>query len=186
LGRLGHDPNDPKAWADFVRRYGRKIYLWCRGWNLQDADAQDVTQNVLMEVARKMRTFRYDPSRSFRAWLKTLTHGAWCDWVASRNRPGQGSGDSGVLDVLATVAAREDLVRKLEEEYDVELLEEASARVQLRVEPRTWEAFRLLALEGLSGAEAAARLAMKVGAVFVARSKVQKMLQEEIRKLEGP
>jgi RNA polymerase sigma-70 factor (ECF subfamily) len=59
-------------------------------------------------------------------------------------------------------------------------------RVRLRVEARTWDAFRLLALEGRSGAEAARQLGMKVATVFVARSKVQKMLAEEVHKLDAP
>jgi RNA polymerase sigma-70 factor (ECF subfamily) len=184
LGRLGRDPGDPAAWAEFVRRYGGTIYSWCLRWDLQAADAEDVTQNVLLEVSRKMRTFTYDPSRSFRGWLKTLAHAAWCDWVEGRKRPGRGSGGSDVLEVLARVEARDDLARRLEQEYDGELLEEAAARVRLRVQARTWDAFRLLAVDGLSGAEAAARLGMNVGTVFVARSKVQRMLQEEMRKLE--
>jgi len=72
----------------------------------------------------------------------------------------------------------------MEEQFDCELLEEATARVRLRVQPHTWEAFRLLAYEGLTGAEVATRLNMKVGAVFVARSKVQRMLREELSRLE--
>jgi RNA polymerase sigma-70 factor (ECF subfamily) len=59
-------------------------------------------------------------------------------------------------------------------------------RVQGRVEPHTWEAFRLTALEGLSGAEAAGRLRLKVATVYKAKSKVQQMLQEEVARLEGP
>ena len=86
--------------------------------------------------------------------------------------------------LLQTVAARDDLVAKLEEEFDRELLEQATLRVRLRVEPHTWDAFQLVALEGHSGAEAAARLSMKVAAVFVAKGRVQKLLREEIDRLE--
>jgi RNA polymerase sigma-70 factor (ECF subfamily) len=57
-------------------------------------------------------------------------------------------------------------------------------RVRLRVAPHTWEAFRLAALEGLPVAEVAARVDLQVAMVYVAKSKVQKMLQEEIGKLE--
>jgi RNA polymerase sigma-70 factor (ECF subfamily) len=185
LARLGGNATDAAAWDEFVRHYGRKVLQWCRHWNLQEADAEDVTQNVLLLVARKMQTFVYDPAKSFRAWLKTLAHGAWCDWVDANKKLGQGSGDSGVLDLLQTVEARDDLLRRLEEQYDAELLELASVRVRLRVEPHTWEAFRLLAFEGLPGAEVADRLGLKPGTVFVAKSKVQKMLQEEIRLLEN-
>jgi RNA polymerase sigma-70 factor (ECF subfamily) len=134
-----------------------------------------------------MRSFAYDPAQRFRGWLRTVTHRAFCDWHEARQRrPGQGSGDSAVAAQLETIEARDDLLRRLEEEFDGELLQEALARVRLRVEERTWEAFRLLAFEGLSGEEAAARVGMKLGAAYVAKSKVQRMVQEEIARLEGP
>ena len=72
----------------------------------------------------------------------------------------------------------------LADAFDREVAEAAMARVQLRVQPRTWEAFRLTALEGLSGADAAARVAMEIPNVFRARSQVQKLLKEEIRAIE--
>jgi RNA polymerase sigma-70 factor (ECF subfamily) len=78
-----------------------------------------------------------------------------------------------------------DLARRLEEEYDRELLELAVFEVRRRVAPATWEAFRLLAFEDLSGAEVAARLGMNIGSVYVARSNVQKMLKECLSSLES-
>jgi RNA polymerase sigma factor (sigma-70 family) len=186
LGRLRLAPTDQAAWDAFVHRYGRKIYSWCREWRLQESDAQDVTQAVLLKLADKMRNFTYDPAGSFRGWLKTVTRHTWSDLRGAQQRHGRGSGDSDVLSQLHSVEAREDLVKCLEEEFDQELLEEATARVRLRVAPHTWEAFRLVALEHRSGAEAAAELGMKVATVFVAKSKVQKMLREEVRRLEGP
>jgi RNA polymerase sigma-70 factor (ECF subfamily) len=186
LGRLRRDPTNEAAWAEFVEHYGRKIYGWCRQWNLQEADAEDVTQNVLVKLAAKMRDFTYDPSRSFRAWLKTLTNHALSDFQDSRRRHASGSGDSAVDRLLLNVAAGEDLVKRLEEEFDRELLQEAMQRVRLRVAPQTWQAFRLTALEGLSGAEAAARIPMAVAQVFVAKRRVQKMLREEVARLERP
>jgi len=185
LGRLCRAPADQSAWAEFVERYGRKIYGWCRQWGLQDADAEDVTQMVLARLADKMRAFAYDPARSFRGWLRTLAQHAWSDFVA-RRRVGVGSGDTSILDRLYGIEARDDLARQLDEECERELLEEAMVRVRLRVEQRTWDAFQLLALDGRSGAETAAQLGMKVPTVFVARSKVQRMIQEEARKLDAP
>jgi RNA polymerase sigma factor (sigma-70 family) len=185
LGRLRRDPTNQAYWAEFVDHYGPKIYAWCRRWGLQEADAQDVTQNVLLKLADKMRTFSYDAGKSFRGWLRTLTHHAWSDYLESRARPGQGSGDSQVADMLNSVEARDELVRQLESEFDRELLEEAMTRVRLRVAPQTWEAFRLTALDGLSGAEAAERIPMQVAQVYVAKRRVQKMLSAEVVKLEG-
>jgi RNA polymerase sigma-70 factor (ECF subfamily) len=184
LGRLQQNPTDQAAWDEFVEHYGRHIYRWCRQWKLQDADAEDVTQDILLKLARKLRDFAYDPSRSFRGWLKTVAHHAWRDFIEGRHGHPV-AGDHQVQELLQTVEAREDLVQKLEEAFDYELLEAAKVRVRLRVAPHTWEAFRKVALEGLPVAEVAAAVGMQVAMVYVAKSKVQKMLQEEIRSLEA-
>jgi RNA polymerase sigma factor (sigma-70 family) len=184
LGRIRLAPTDPGAWSEFVTHYGRKIFAWCVAWGLQDADAWDVTQNVLLNLAVRMRDFRYDPDRSFHAWLRTVTHNAWRNYHKSQSRHCRGSGDSGVFDQLANVAAQDDLARRLEQAFDQETLQEAVARVRLRVEPRTWDAFRLVTQENWSGADAARHLRMKVGTVFVACSRVTRMLRDEVAKLE--
>ncbi|HZW30362.1 MAG TPA: hypothetical protein VFF52_06605 [Isosphaeraceae bacterium] len=61
----------------------------------------------------------------------------------------------------------------------------AMRRVEKRVQPVTWDAFRLTALGGLSGREARQRLGIPVVHVFVAKNRVQKLLQEEIRIRKG-
>jgi RNA polymerase sigma-70 factor (ECF subfamily) len=181
LVRLQQEAPDPGAWPQFVRRYGPLLYRWCRAWNLQEADAEDVTQAVLVKLAGRLRTFRYDPAQSFRAYLKTLAHYAWCDLLAGYRQPGAaGAGDSRVLRQLDAQAARDDLEQRLRQQFDQELLEQATQRVRQRVEAPTWEAFRLTALEGLSGAEAAARLGLTVAAVYKARSRVQQMLKDDL------
>jgi RNA polymerase sigma factor (sigma-70 family) len=188
LSRLGRTPSDQAAWEAFVERYGPKIHAWCRAWRLQEADAQDVTQAVLAKLVVQLRRFAYDPSQSFRGWLRTMVKHVCADCLADRRRSlgatTQTPGDE--LDPIRTVAARDDLGRRLEVEFDLELLEEAERRVRRRVAPHTWEAYRLTALDGLSGAEAAARLGMKVAAVFISRSHVTKQLQREVKALEDP
>lgn len=186
LVRLQRDPTNQETWAAFVEHYGPRIYAWCIRWHMQDADAQDATQDVLLRLADKLRTFVYDPSRSFRGWLKTLTRHACSEFWDSQRRPGLGSGDSQVGRILQNVEAREDLVQRLDEAFDREVFEQAMHSVRLRVAPQTWEAFRLTALEGLSGADAAQRIPMQVAQVYVARRRVQKMLQEEVSRLESP
>src|SRR5262245_18672397 len=94
LSQLRHAPCDQAGWAEFIERYGRHIYRWCRRWRLQDADAEDVTQNILVKLTQKLRAFVYDPSRSFRGWLKTVAHHAWRDFEASRRHAQPGAGGS--------------------------------------------------------------------------------------------
>ncbi len=181
LEALRQTPNDAVAWERFDWRYRPMIYRWCREWGLQGADAEDVTQDVLAKLTEKLGQFRYDPSRCFRAWLKTITQHAWSDAIAGRYR----GSDSRIIQRLESLEARADFKRRFEETFDRELMEMAIARVQRRVNPSTWEAFRLTALEGLSGAEASQRLDATVASVFVSKHRVQKLLKEEVRLLEA-
>jgi RNA polymerase sigma-70 factor (ECF subfamily) len=183
LERLQHNPDDPQAWNLFIERYQPRIRRWCLTWGLQDSDADDVAQEVLVKLFAALRKFQYDPSRSFRAWLKTVTQHAWSDFVAARRRdPGHAAGR--IETITDSAEARSDFERQLEDAFDRELLEVAMHRIQKRVKPATWDAFRLTAVEGLSGAEVAGRLGIPVAHVFVAKHRVQKMLQEEVRNLK--
>jgi RNA polymerase sigma factor (sigma-70 family) len=180
LRRL-RDPADREAWAAFADSYGRRIYAWCRRWQLQEADAEDVTQGLLIKIPTKMRSFTYDPAvGSFRAWLKTVVRHALGDFVRSQERLGKTS-----YAPLESVEAEHDLLKELDDRFERELLEEAMARIQLRVSRATWEAFRLTAIELQSGKEAASALQIPVAHVYVYKQRVQDMLKEEIRKLNG-
>jgi RNA polymerase sigma-70 factor (ECF subfamily) len=152
---------------------------WCVKWGLQASDADDVAQDVLVQLLTAMRTFRYDPARSFHAWLKTVTQHALGQFSAGRSRePGQLGPD---IRIAELVEARVDLEQGLERLFDLDLFAIAKRRVERRVKPVTWDAFQLTALEGLTGQDAARRLRIPVAHVFVARNRVQKLLQEEIR-----
>jgi RNA polymerase sigma-70 factor (ECF subfamily) len=185
LMRLAQSPTDQTAWNAFVAKYGPQMHRWCRHWGLQEADAQDVTQRVLLDLARQLPAFNYDRSRSFRAWLKTIAHRAWHKYAQALVRPGRGSGDSEMVATLATTEARDDLAARLQKEFDLELLEAAMEAARTRVQPNTWEAFRLLALEHLSGAEAAERLGLSVDAALKAKSNVTRLLRGLMREMGG-
>jgi RNA polymerase sigma-70 factor (ECF subfamily) len=185
LVRLRRPEVDDQAWDEFVLCYMPLIRKWCQRWRVQEADVWDIAQAVLAKLVVKLREFEYDPARSFRAYLKTLTGYAWRDFVDGHRKAGAGTGDSQCWEMLQGVEARNDLLRRLDEEFDRELLQEATSRVRARVDPHTWEAFRLTAIDGITGADAAERLGIKVLTVFKAKSKVQKMLQEEVSRLEG-
>jgi len=182
LRRVAVAPRDETAWAEFVDRYGKKILRWCCDRGLQDADALDISQLVLGVLAVKLRGFKYDPSQSFRGFLRKMTNDAVCDAFQSRRRVVAVKSES--IRLLADVEARDDLVRRLENEFDLELLDEAKRRVQGRVAAHTWQAYQLTAEQELSGAEAAARLGMSVERVFVAKGRVLKMLKEQVRELD--
>jgi DNA-directed RNA polymerase specialized sigma24 family protein len=109
---------------------------------------------------------------------------AWVDFLAARKRdPGR---NAGPLDTIADSAdARSELERHIEDGFDAELLDMAMHRVRKRVKAGTWQAFHLTAVEGLSGVDAAQKLLIPVAHVFVAKNRVQKMLQKEARILRN-
>lgn len=184
LARLRDRPTDQAIWQEFVRRYRPLIYASCRKWQLQPADAEDVTQAVLARLLDKMRTFQYDPTQSFRAWLRTVTRRVLANELSRRRRV-QGSGDSVIVMMLANIEARDGLIQAVEAGYDRELLDEALRRVRQRVAPQQWEAFRLTALESMSGADASKQLGMLVSTVYSSKSKVQKLVREELERIDG-
>jgi RNA polymerase sigma-70 factor (ECF subfamily) len=179
LERVQGFPADVEAWDEFVRRYRPMIHAWCLKWGLQTSDADDVAQDVLVKLLAAMRTFQYDPARSFHAWLKTVTQHALSQFSACRRRVPRQIGPD--VPIAELVDARDDLEQRLESLFDRDLFEIAKRRVSKRVKAVTWEAFRLAALEGLSGLAVSQRLQIPVAHVFVARNRVQKLLQEEIR-----
>jgi RNA polymerase sigma factor (sigma-70 family) len=180
--RVQEDPADPRAWDEFVERYQPMIRAWCLRWGSQPSDADDVAQQVLLKLLTSMKKYRRQAGSGFRGWLKTVTHHAWLDFVTSCHASDQypGSIDS----ITDSNDALADLENQMQRAFERELLELAMRRVEARVKPSTWEAFRLTAIENLQGAEAAGRLNMDVSHVFVHKHRVLKLLEEEVRILK--
>jgi RNA polymerase sigma factor (sigma-70 family) len=89
------DCDDDQAWSQFVEIYAPLVYGFARRHGLQDADASDLTQDVLQSVARAARTLDYDPARgSFRGWLFTIVRNKLRDLVGRCGRQVRGTGDT--------------------------------------------------------------------------------------------
>lgn len=179
------DLGDADAWRDFLECYAPRIFAWCRRFGLQDADAADATQTVLTKLVSALRTFTYDAQRGgFRAWLKTVTRHAATDLVTHLRERGTGRSSMLLLEQLSDDDPAEQLHQELEHAYRDELLRRASLVVQLRVKAETWEAWQL-SNGSMTAPEIARQLAMPIGNVYVARSRVLKMLRDEIARLEA-
>ena len=173
------------AWARFVDIYGPLIYGFVRKRGLQDADAVDLVQEVLRSVAGAISRLEYDPRRgTFRGWLFTIVNNRLRNDLKARQRREAGSGDTSVAQQLAEEPAPDDWEAQWEAEHQQRLLTWASERVQSEVEPRTWQAFRLTAVEGRSGKEVAQELNMTLAAVYLAKSRVMARLKELVREAE--
>jgi RNA polymerase sigma factor (sigma-70 family) len=181
------DGRDHEAWAQFVAVYGPLIYGFARKQGLQDADAADLMQEALGAVAGAIKQLDYDPQRgSFRGWLFTVVRNRLLSFRSRQGRPGRGTGDPSAQHRLEEVAGREgDPAALWDEEYERRRFAWAAERVRGQVQPATWQAFWMTAVEGRSGQEAAAALGMTVAAVYLAKSRVMARLKEEVRQALG-
>ena len=109
LSTLRKRPGDSEAWAKFVQTYGPRILRWCRRWGLQDADAHDVTQDVLVQLARGFGSFKYDNNRRFRGWLKKVVHASRYKFLKSHRAWNQGAGGDSPVDPIESIAVWDHL-----------------------------------------------------------------------------
>ena len=138
-----------------------------------------------MRLDRALRKFNYDPSRRFRGWLRVVTEHAVSDFFVDQKRRPRARGEDRGLAALETTEARDDLLALVQNEFIHAVLIQACTTVHARVEPQTWEAFRLTSCEHRSGEDVAAALGMNVTAVFKAKSRVLQWIRQEIERLDG-
>ena len=178
------DARDREAWGQFVEVYAPLVYDMARRRGLQDADAADLTQDVLRSVAGAIGRLDYDPRRgTFRSWLFTVTRNALNTFFEAQRRVPRGSGDSAVQDWLANQPDSADESVVWDREYERRLLDVAAEQVRLEFEDATWQAFWRTAVEGRPAREVAEGLGMSVGAVYIARSRVLSRIKEKVAQL---
>ena len=95
------DPGDERAWAEFTEIYGPLVHRLARRRGLQEADAEDLAQEVFRAVARAIERYDPDPDRgSFRGWLSRIARNLIINLLAARRRQPQGTGDTDVHRLL--------------------------------------------------------------------------------------
>src|SRR5262245_57546191 len=113
------DGGDQDAWRQFVDLYAPLVFGWARRRGLQEADAADLTQEVLRAVARALPAQGYDPTRgAFRGWLYTVTRNKLNTFQGRQARGERGSGDSDVQERLEAVEAPDDSEERWQREYE--------------------------------------------------------------------
>ena len=170
------DAGDADAWRQFVELYAPLVYRYARRHRLQDADAADLTQDVLRAVSGAVGRLDYDPGRgSFHGWVYTLAHRRLCDFLTRRRRQEQGSGDTATQGVLNDLPAPEE--EQWERDYERRLFVWAAERARGEFREATWQAFWQTAVEGRPAADISRTLGISVGAVYIAKSRVQARLK---------
>ncbi|MEX2025799.1 MAG: sigma-70 family RNA polymerase sigma factor [Pirellulaceae bacterium] len=176
------DQGDEQAWGEFVAIYQPLIYRLIRGRGLQDADAQELTQEALVAVAaaieRGMPEFH---GGSFRGWLSRIARNMMINYL-TRRRPGQqGAGGSDFQRILAEQpAASDEQATVFDLEQKREVFRWAVEQIRGGFQPTTWQAFWRTSVEGEPMDQTAVALGMSIGAVYAARSRVMAQLKQTI------
>jgi RNA polymerase sigma factor (sigma-70 family) len=181
------DPRDEAAWAQFVDLYAPLVYGYARKQGLQDADAADLSQEVLSAVAGSVGRLEYDPKRgAFRNWLFTVVRRKLATWRATAGQRVSGSGDTAMHEMLEACPEAADAEPEWEAEWDRRLFAWACEQVRRDVTDSTWQAFWRTAVDGLPGKKVAEELQMSIAAVYLARSRVLGRLKELVQSVQEP
>jgi RNA polymerase sigma factor (sigma-70 family) len=181
------DLRDTGAWIEFVEIYAPIVYEYGRRHGLQDADAADLSQDVLRAVTGAIGDFRYHPDRgAFRSWLFTVARTKRINLEKLQRRHPRGNGDAEMERRLDQIPARDDDpdAALWDRAYDQRLLDWAAEAVRVEVKKTTWQAFWRTAVEHTDPQDVADSLGMSVGAVYAAKSRVIARLRERIRQTD--
>ncbi len=172
----------PEAWRRLVDLYGPVVYRWCRQLGVARADAADVVQDVFAAVAAGLDRFRRDgPQHSFGAWLRTIARSKVGDhFRRCRGHLGaEGGTDAQQRWLSLPESAEESSSRDARLDVDSRFVHRALDVVRAEFEPRTWDAFWRVVVDGLAPGDVADALAMSLPAVYQAKSRVLRRLRRE-------
>src|SRR5262245_30118998 len=169
------------AWKDLTGLYRPLIDGWLNRQGVPAGDLDDLSQDILLSVVKHLPTFEHSGRRgAFRSWLRTIVCSRTADYWRAADAGARGGGGSGAIAALQQIADPDsDLNRRWDEEHDRYVLDCLLDLVEEEFEPATVRAFRRLAIDGASGAEAAAELGLSVAAVYMAKSRVLQRIRQE-------
>src|SRR5262245_53820429 len=169
------------AWKDLTDLYRPLILGWLNRQGVPGHDLEDLSQEVLLSVVKHLPGFQHSGQRgAFRSWLRTIVCRRTADYWRALDTDIQASGGSGAIAALQAIADPDsELNRQWDEEHDRYVLDCLLDLVDEEFEPITLQAFRRLAFDGVSGAEAAKDLGLSVAAVYVAKCRVLARIRQE-------
>ena len=192
LGRL-KDWGDQESWQDFYDTYHRLIHSVALKAGLTQSEAQDVVQETVLTVAKKIADFRADPALgSFKGWLMVVTRRRIADQFEKRAKAcppnqsiSQGDDESGTSTINRIVEpASLELDTCWEEQWQKHVFEAAVARVKARVSPLQFQMFELYTLREWPLRRVAQTLGVSAASVYLAKHRIAAALKREVARLE--
>lgn len=181
------DPADRAAWEEFVDIYAPVIFRVAKRKGLQDADAEDIVQQVFMSISQALEKRPHDKTRArFRTWLERVAENAALN-ALTRGKPDRGAGDTAMCELLNQQPSPKTAAesRMLRQEYQQEVFRWAARRIESEFAAETWRAFWATSVEQQPCEQVAQQLGKSVGSVYAARSRIMRRLQEKVSEYEN-
>jgi RNA polymerase sigma-70 factor (ECF subfamily) len=172
---------EENAWKDLTDLYRPLILAWLNRQGVPPRDLEDLSQEVLLSVVKHLPSFQHSGHRgAFRSWLRTIVCRRAADYWRAMDTDTQARDGSGAIAALQQIADPDsELNQQWDEEHDRYVVRCLLDLMEKEFEPTTLRAFRRLALDRVSGAEAAQELGLSVAAVYVAKSRVLARIRQE-------
>ncbi|HWN96925.1 MAG TPA: sigma-70 family RNA polymerase sigma factor [Methylomirabilota bacterium] len=190
LNRL-RNLDDQESWRTFFDLYWRLLYNVARKSGLDDPGAQEIVQETVIAVARKMPEFRYDPARgTFRQWLLRITRRRIVDHLRRVYRqPLKAEVAPDLLDeeeehaAAITDQSASAIDRVWDEEWEQSTFDAAVARVRAAINPRHFQVFDYCVLKGWPASKVAATLGLNAAQVYLAKHRVAQAMKRAVREI---
>ena len=159
--------------------YQPLIQNWLARFGAPNSDLNDLSQNVLAVVVRRLPEFEHQGQPgSFRAWMRNICRNCVLEfWRAKKIQP-VATGKSSFQEELNQLADdTSELSRKWNQDYDQFVLNSLMSRIKSDFNQRTWKAFQLFAIDGLKASEVAKQMGISENSVFIAKSRVMSRLR---------
>jgi RNA polymerase sigma-70 factor (ECF subfamily) len=169
------------AWKVLMDLYRPLIIGWLNSQGVPPCDLEDLSQDILLTVVKHLPTFQHSGHRgAFRTWLRTIARSRSIDYWRTLDAGALAPGGSGAAAALEQIEdPSSDLNRQWDEQHDRYVLDCLLDLVEEEFEPITLQAFRRLALDGITGAAVAEELGMSVAAAYGAKSRVLQRIRQE-------
>ncbi len=164
---------DDDAWSRFVELFTPLIFYWAQKAGLNSSEASELVQDVICTVFQKMPGFEYNPEKTFRGWLRTVTINKACDLMRRKAKLQEAHG------LEANIETPDAAALFAEAEYRENLVHRALRILKSEFTDATWNAFWQYVAEGRDADQVAKDLEISVNSVYLAKSRVLRRLREE-------
>jgi RNA polymerase sigma-70 factor (ECF subfamily) len=188
ISRL-RDLDDAESWRAFFDTYWELIYNVARQSGLDDPAAQDVVQDTVIGVARRMPEFRYDAAKgSFKHWLLRIARRRIIDHLRRVYRqPPRAEHTPEALDDEDPDAVADPAAEKIqaawEEEWERRVLAAAIEQVKREVNPKHFQIFDYAVLKEWPVARVAETLRVNAAQIYLARHRVGRAVKQRAHAL---